>query len=214
MKLACSPSRPAAHALAHLVMILSSSIGYGEYEFPSDGEAVTQKKSAIRPAVSLEKSLRLLSRDSSMIPSFLERIHSSCRPSFQTMTKARIRKTVGVRKSGSHIVDGRAPPTRGRGHGTCGVQSKMKVRECRVYVKSRLRATCIAAAATPIGAYRVEKWPRNDAGGGGECLRVHRREGYSCVSTRSLSKMAVWLRETREGPSAFHPAVCVSVAEC
>lgn len=182
MKPACSPSRPATLALAHLVMILSPSIGYGEYEFPRDREAVTQKKSAIRPAVSLEKSLRLLSRDSSMIPSFLERIHPSYRPSFQTMTKARMHETIDRKEidkanSSSHIVDGRAPPTRGRGHGTAhvGVQSKMKVREC--YVKSRLRAACIAAAATPIGAYRVEKWPRNDAGGGGECLRVRGREG-------------------------------------
>ena len=96
--------------LAHLVVIPLPSVTDGKDEFTRERKAVTQKKSAVRGTASFEKSLGLLPRDSPMIPSFLERIHHSCRPSSKNTTK---KHKNGNSDSGSHIAVGSTPPTGG-----------------------------------------------------------------------------------------------------
>ena len=82
-------------------------------------------------------------------------------------------------------------------------QSKMKV--CfDAYVKSCLLAAFIAYVTTYLGAYRVEKWPRNDASGWGECVAVR-----EAAIVQSLSKWRCGARPGRGHPPP--PVVGVSV---
>lgn len=219
----------AAHLLAHLIVVPFTSVIYGKHVFSRDGETVAQKKSAIGPTVPMKKPLCFLSRDSSMIPSFLERVHSSPRPSFQMMIKLRIHKTIDRtetptqaaicnRKNSAHkwawsghmlsACVSTLPRLLTHQLNMAEVQSKMKV--CvDAYVKSCLLAACIADVTTYLGAYRVEKWPRNDASEWGECTAVR-----EVAIVPESEQMAVW-RETGGGPIPPPPPVVgVSVIQC
>ena len=112
----------AARLLAHLIVVPFTPEIYGKHVFSRDGETVAQKESAICSTVPVKKPLCFLSRDSSVIPSFLERVHPSPRPSLQMMIKLRIHETIDRTESPTlrqPFATGKTPPTNGRGQGTC-----------------------------------------------------------------------------------------------